>query len=720
MQIDLYMKKSKIIIAFLACSFMAARTSVSGQESRAGVARLTLSPVAAAMTELTFGERGIPLPEKTDGGFVITDFNAKKEIRLSKGRVAKEGGVYKYDAHGGDLRIRAVFAPGENCVEVTGEIESMKPMERAVIVRYMLPIHGDGAVFDNSLGRGVLIKDDAKATGTVYPIAALTRDGWGVALSIPPSFPCCFGITGAKDGLGVEFYLGLTPETRAFPNKAMFKFTISPAQPGWGFRSALARYYERHRDYYKRRNDGGGLWNWNDPAGIGAADAAKAEPAWPLLKVHGLPHTATYKEQLARDDRHDVLTFAYTIVGMRELTNLKERPKTYDAILKTFNAFCDDWAGEDERGPLHRKSVPPLRNLNLPEQIKNSTMFDENGRYRHRVRETVWGANSITFIENPNPHLFADKGADTVGSVTLKMIADWFANDPCDGVHLDSLGAQWPSWINYRADHFPYARHPLTFDKSGRVGLHNMISHYEFMEAARELALKHDRLLFGNGLDLYKRVKMDEHYNGVENGRFFLAALLDMIGREITSDIMSRERLEACRICMGQKLATAILYEWKEQKIIKQQMEQALAFNLFAAPNRFFADKISYLLASDGYARDREFLEWFVKNSRILHAAGWEPLTHAKANSPDIVCERYGSGDAVYFTLLNLGGEAVDCLLKVDMEALGLAHSQGATSYFSEIARGIKITGKETGGAGLVNIRLEPNQTHIVKLTRTW
>ena len=693
--------------------------------SRAAHPSITLSPLTGAPAEITFQNTPAPLKftGKTSGGFIITDFNAKKDAPLRNGKISKtETGATLYTASSPDLILRATFTPGDNCIEVAGEIESTKPVDRALIVRYVLPLPAAGALFENSLNPAdaVRLGSGAKALGTVYPIATLTGKDWGASISIPPDSPCCFGVTGGDEGLGVEFYLGVTPVTRAFPNKAAFKFTIGPTKTSWGFRGALEDYYKRNPDFYKRRNDRAGLWNWNDPAGIGTEKETAAEPIWPLFAAHGLPsHGATFKKQLERNRRHGVLTFAYTIIGMRELTRLPDQPKDYDTMMSVFNKFSAEWARQDATGEaLRKKYIPPQRNHNLIEQINTSAMHDENGKLRYRARETAWGAHSITFIPNPNPNLFSDKRLDTVGSVTLAMIEDWFKNNTADGVHMDSLGSQWPCWINYRAEHFPYAIYPLTFDKNGRIGLHNMISHYEFLDATRKLAFKHNKLIFGNGVDLYRRPKMDEHYNSVQNGRFFLAAQLDMTGREITSDMMSRERLESYRICLGPKLMTAILYEWQEQDLVKLQMEQALAFGIFAAPNRSFLDQISYILAPNGFARDKDFLEWFVKNARILHDAGWEPVTYARVDSPaakDIACERYGRGGEIYFTLLNFAEFPVDCTLRVALRNLGVA---GGKLDFSEIARGAQLKAEAAGNVASVTLKLDPNKTYIIKLSK--
>lgn len=683
------------------------------------VVEFDLSEHQAAPTKLKFAEQAVPTV-RGRGGFTVHDFNSKQDLPLPPGKITRQGESLLYSTQNEAVSLSATFTPKDGSIEVAGVVENRQGGDRAWIVRYTIPVAPEGVSFSDSLAEPVALTEQSAELGTIYPIGAVTGKDWGASLAIPPNFPSCFGIVGTRDGLSLEFYFGLTPATKAFPNKAPFKFILGPALPHWGFRSALADYYRRFADYYKPRYRGAGFWNWNDPAGFDDPKSV-ANEAQPLIKVHGLTRGAIYSKQVERDRRYGVVPFAYTIVGMREIIGLPELPADYAEAMGIFEKFEATWKAEGESGELHKKYFGATeRNFELPAQIRSSTMFDAEGNYRLRLRHSVWGANSITFIQNPNPRLFEGQGVDTVGAVTLKMVERWFAENDVFGLHMDSLGSQWPSWMNYRRDHFADAQYPLTFDKSGRIGLHNMISHYEFLEALRALALKKDKLVFGNGLDIYERRNQDEHYHSRENGRFFHGAVLDMAGREITDDQLTRARLEAYRVVMGPKLMTAILYKWQDQKPVIEKMNRSLALGIFTSPNRFFEDKISYLGAENGFKRDRELLEWFSANARLLHDAGWQPVTHARTNSPEIVSERFGKGDVIYYTLCNFGTQERDAELIIDMGALGLAPADGVSSSIKEVARNARIDARTEGDTGTIRLRLKPDEAHIIKVTRTW
>jgi len=670
--------------------------------------RIRLSALGASPTFLALNQTRIPLTG-SGGGFEIEDFAGRKPITLARGVVREEAGAQIFTAAGGDVALRATFTCEDGSVRVRGEVVNNKPGDRAVVLRYRLPVRTEGAVFEDELSRSTPVGPETHGLGTVFPLAAITGDKWGVAIAIPPFFPCCFGMTGSARGLGVEFYMGLSVDTRRFRNAAEFHFLIYAAKPSWGFRSALQRYYDLHPAYYAPRFKGGGFWNWQEKGDI--------EDALSLYRLQGITHTRTFYDEIKRNKRLGLLTFDYVIVGQRELKHLRTLPKGYEGAMQVFRQFVKQWRAHPE-GKL-RTQYRHWRDRDLPDLIERCACKDADGRYRIRVRRSAWAENSITFTMNPNPALFADKGWDSVGSTTLQTARQWFEHEPIDGIMIDSLGAQWPAALNYRRDHFAYAHYPLTFDKEGRVALHNRISHYEFLEALRRLARAKWKFLFGNGIYRYRRRKMPEHFNGIENGRFFVASLLDAAGREQTR-LFTRQELECFRTYMGRKLFAPILYKWRNPDMVRRQLNRALPFAVFAGPNRCFVDGVSYLTSKDGYQRDKKLLHWFVRNCRMLFDAGWEPVTHARASDPNVACERYGSGDVVYFGLVNFGNKPVECNVCINLAALGMSPEEGEMSYIREVARGASLIESSEGELCKVKLKLDPDVAHVLKLTRAW
>lgn len=640
------------------------------------------------------------VPLRGGGGFELVDFATHTPVALTNGEVEKLGEVTKFHASGDGIELVATFSPTKDGIQISGEIRNTAGGGRAILLRYVVPVPVEGAEFQDEPGRSTKLGGGASAMGTVYPQGAITGPGWGVGVAIPPSYPCCFGIGGSDRGLSLELYLGITETTKNFPNSARFEFLIVSALPGWGFRSVLADYYRRYPQFYTPKFQGSGFWNWQEKGEI--------DHALGLFRFQGIPRGKTFFQDLERNKKLGLLTFDYVIVGQREIRNLPELPQDGEAAAGELARLASRWKADPA---AVAKEYPHWRDRDLPLLIERCAVTTATGDFRIRPRETVWGKNSLTFTMNPNPELFRDKGWDTVGSTTLDTISGWYEKDPIDGIMIDSLGNQWPSTLNYRKDHFPYAAYPLTFDGEGRIALHNRTSHYEFVAALRKLSDEHGRFLFANGICRYESAA-GEHHNSRENGRFFMASLLDAAGREITADL-DRPLLEFFRASMGRKLFSALLYKWDDPEVVRRQMNRALVYDVFAGPLRCFLDDVSYLKSPDGYFRDKPLLEWFVEKARFLHDAGWQPVTFARAKSPDTAIERYGDGEKVYFALSNFGDVPVDEEISIDVKALGLSGAR-----VSEVGRGSKI--ESVGGKGneLVKIQLAPDEACILQLTR--
>ena len=100
-----------------------------------------------------------------------------------------------------------------------------------------------------------------------------------------------------------------------------------------------------------------------------------------------------------------------------------------------------------------------------------------------------------------------------------------------------------------------------------------------------------------------------------------------MLGRE-NSALFERTSLEQMRAMAGSKLFTMVMYKWDDPQLLRAQMNRNLVYGVFGAPS----DKRTGYVNSPAFARDRELIEWSVKNCRLLQSAGWQPVTHARVN----------------------------------------------------------------------------------------
>ena len=117
-------------------------------------------------------------------------------------------------------------------------------------------------------------------------------------------------MVGDSEGLSVRFYLGVSPDTANFANKASFAFIIYNIEPAWGFRSAIEKYYSFYPDYYTARLKRDGLWLLN----------MRKNVVFPNVDQYGW-NRGTEAE---RDEKYGILTFPYVITGVREIKRLPD------------------------------------------------------------------------------------------------------------------------------------------------------------------------------------------------------------------------------------------------------------------------------------------------------------------------------------------------------------------------------------------------------------
>jgi hypothetical protein len=694
--------------------------------------------VAVHLTEDSAGLRTLMLDscEHTftgAGGFAIYDATKRRQIVLRQSSLkARERGVV-YEATGEEVALTAEFIPQGDYLLVKGEVTNKACDERGFIVDYKIPRPEGNCRFSNSLGEAVALPETGEIEDNVFPLAALCGDGSGVAAAIPPGEPRDFGTVGDRDGLRMRFYLGTSPMPRRFPNRASFVFMIYSVDPAWGFRSALAKYYKFHPDYYTQlmKKEGLCMFQMKDrvPENIGHYGFNLCEPQWPGPAL---------ESAIVRDDRNDITTFPYMIVGQREIKFLPKLPGDYEEIM----AVYEKWSPADHaRHGLTKENVASQGDIYLKEEVVSSACETSAGRRVIVLRNTLWGKNSITFKINPNPDLFADApGTRTTGGLALELAGRWLNEHPeYDGMFIDSLGANWPAVLNYRKDHFIYARYPLTFDPDGKVALQNTLSHYEYMETLRERmrGSGRHRLLFGNGVYAYKsrmsaggamveRQQVDttfnefhataappEHYRaGTRLGRFFCSALLDVA----SSEFGVKATVEQCRdvrVFMGKKPYAFLNYHWEDGALVDEFVNKCLCYGIYASTSTNFFTGVEYETHANGYLRDKRLLDWFVPLARLLSHAGWEPVRHARTRGAAVSCERYGSGDTIYYTLYNDSKERQPCELLVDLAALGFSRQEITVS---EIARQTQLAPKD----GVISLLLQPKKTYIIKIDKSY
>lgn len=688
--------------AVSAVLFVAARALVCEAAAAAGAESVRLAPSCGALASLAVGGRAVQLMSGA-GGFGVRDAKDGRAVAWSSESGGRNGADRIYDAlRDGDLRLHAEFVPGGGFVRVNVTLTNLRSGERGFIVDYSIPLTGSG-LFSNSLNDSRrLDAGSPEVEGNVYPIATLAQDRGALAAAIPPDSPCIFGMTGGSSGLTLRFYLGASPLTKTFPNQARFSFIVFPVERGWEFRRALASYYSFFPDYYEVRTRRYGYLMF----GAGTTE----RPDMDFYALNRVALGETLETELQRDDSHGIASVVYTNAGTQELTDLPALPRDLDEAWKAYQDICGAVAEEWTQGGSNPTPC---------ELIESSSCGLSGGKYVMSVRYTGWGHNSISFKTNPNPALFAGTKRN-IGDVTLKKVARLFEEHPSlDGVCVDSLGANWPATLNYRKDHFEWARYPLTVGPGGRPALHNQISFCEYLDALRALLRPAGRILYGNGIYTYRSnwTIEPEHYRGrgVTLGRFFMAARVDVASSE-AGVRANQDRFEFVRAAMGRKLYSLSNSEWDDIEGTRRWFNRCLLYTVFGENVRKYNSDPAKIRPyhPDGYARDREMITWFMRNVRLLADAGWEPVTGAAVEpvsvKEPVLIERYGSGRVVYLAVMNDGKSGGVGAVRFDRAELGLP---AGDVTIDEIAQGVPV---RVLGPDRVELPLEPSRTCILRI----
>lgn len=546
------------------------------------------------------------------------------------GEIASEedGRVVQRSEQAG-LRVDATFTCATDHIRCTGAVVDTTGEDRAVDVLFALPVGDEGWRWGQSIREELPLAGQPVGTNvTTFSSVSEPSSRLGVALAVPADSPCdCSFAHDAEFGYAVRYRVGLSPDAGGnFKSCAPFSFVIYRCDGAWGLRDAARRYYKLYPWAFAKRVKREGLWLFGNA------------PKW-------LPDPENYTfhegglRQWAYGDKHGFYTCPYIIPGQREITRLPKLPASKAEAMQIFKRSDAKGTKRGRGRGAHKKSI-----------IENCMLLDHQGQPQIRIRNSTWGGNSVTFPLNANPKLTAGKDRHTIADVLLKSVAQWFEGAPSiDGTYVDSLGA-WGDYLNHRREHFKYTQTPLTYDPTnGEPAISNQYGLLEFLWALRDLLHSKGKVLFANGVHQTRRF------------HFFA---LDIMGVE------GRSRLEQKRVMAYQKPFLLLIYNIHEDPA---QMEHYFHRCTFYGIYPSFGHMQVFDPPSK-YEPVKALNDRFVPALRKITTAGWQPITHARSNRPDVWLERWGPAQdgALYLTVYNSSKKPVQTTIAVDAAALSL------------------------------------------------
>ncbi len=363
----------------------AARGAFSGHE---------LHPGPGLSLQIDTGSGAIVVAGLQDGGFLLRDVAADSDFLqpVCETQPQADGRGLRLAGNCPELglALSATLRSAHGALFIDGEVRDLRGDDRAIAVYFVFPADFTGGQFGRDMRHTEEIGRLTTYANTVtvgagtngkmsrYPIAPVSGNGRGLCIATPLEAPRVSRLAydaGAKE-LYVAFDLGLSQATRKFPSSATFSALLYAFQPTWGFRAALAQYYELFPESFVKRVSKEGIWmpftdiaTVQDPEDFG------------FMFKEG-------NNNVAWDEAHGIETFVYVEPMSHWLPLAPEVPRTYDAALAELK---------------RRAETDPQAQATLSSAATNS-----DGTYQLSIQDAPW-CDGALIINNADPDLLSDQ-----------------------------------------------------------------------------------------------------------------------------------------------------------------------------------------------------------------------------------------------------------------------------------------------------------------------
>ena len=455
----------------------------------------------------------------------------------------------------------------------------------------------------------------------------LLRGHGGKAWFRNPQLPAFYRI-GYNSGTG-ELYLAYDFGLTAEKPSATVRFHIFGFDPQWGFRAALARYYEICPESFRCRIPQQGLW-------------------MPFAKISAVQGWEDFgfrfkegNDETKWDDQHGILTFRYTEPMTWWMSMPRATSRTMEVALAEARRLADQ--GRPEAKALF-----------------TSGYHDAEGRFVARLLDTPW-CNGAVWSMNSTPGVagavtdFRNKWSPAIQE---KLYGPQRAGD-LDGEYIDSAEGYVTDELDFRRDHFAAATTPLVFSpEEHRPAIFRGLIAFEYIRGIQRDIHRQDKFMMANGAP----------------GRLsWLAPLLDVMGTETDwhprggkwQPMSDAELLYRRALCKGKPFCFLMNTRFEDfsSDLVEKYLKRCLAYGMF--PGFFSADASGgqYFARPELYNRDRPLFKRYVPLCKQVAEAGWEPIPLAHTDDEHVYIERFGSR---YYTLFNDSREKRTVTIRVD------------------------------------------------------
>jgi hypothetical protein len=559
------------------------------------------------------------------------------------------------------LEIEAVIRPGKECLRMDGEVRDTTGADRALGVRFALPLDMAGWTWHRdaeereTIQPGSVYRHTYKCrTGiglcSIYPWSAVTGRDAGLSLALPlAQGPRVFLLQHdqARRKVSLTFFFGLAKDAGHHPSRAPFSFVLYRHDPSWGMRSAMETYYRLFPESFVKRPTFEGYLNYANLERFNPAnhqlvvfsrdaldDASDFGEGYKFLwHLHGCYDF----RQVAHDDPkrpEDETVFAL----LREMAQAEaSRPRDYAPTAETMKKIVF--------GPNGAISY-----------IGDTRYWRAHEGYNH-TDKPGWGLN-FRVNEDPGVSPFladvarrkAEEYARTAGR------HDWDATFTADAIEGYFANTSGP---DYRREHFRTTRAPLAFGYENlQPCLPNTI--WDFHHTAWwPITQQHKITTYGNA-------------NGYE--QFFTMPYVDVPMTEGNWDPKNQGRLDRFMRAINYRKIWRYWHAWdksggygdRDPANVRAHLRGGLAYAIYPA--------VACVQSATGDLEPhRAWYRQYVPAIEELSTAGWEPVPYAKATE-GVVVERFGdyARGELHFTLRNYTDRPVETVLTPDWKSLGV------------------------------------------------
>ncbi len=608
--------------------------------------------------ELSINDKNLVYKESVPiSGFFVRDVAQNSDFIAIKGSVLQKDNIIqqKYKLKSLKLEFDNIYTSTEDYIEIRGKVKNFAKDDRAITIYYALPINALGWKWGEDIRNSTMIDGnreyfntkhiDTAGKTSVYPISVISKDvnlSYAVRLDEPRIVRMEYNST--HKIYYIAFDLGLSPETKKFPNQADFSFIIYKSDPQWGFRSAIERYYNFYPEFFEKRVNREGIWL----AGTGVLKKTKNPEDFGFMFHHGL-------RDVDMGDKLGIYSCDYSTMRVKVhcLFDAETKP-SLDEIINSLK-------NKDDASDL--------------ELISNSALHNKNGEFYNRIVKVGWFVDKVkgradergyswcgVFYLNPDPEISEGFGQWTYNLASTRAEDYRKKGMMTDGISFDGISTQY---LNFRKEHFNYVDFPLSFDYvTKKPVIVDAFSNYEFLKYAAEKQHSLGKIIMANGFPA---------------DYMFVSHLIDSANVEVGKPLLDAKANLARTLLYQKPYSYMLKGDFSLPEVlskIEPYMKKALFYGNFLTAFNVSGggEDTNYFEHPEWYENDRHIFKKYVPLVKKISQAGWEPITYARSSDAEVYVERYGEfyENNLYFTLLNNSKTPKTVTLTIETEILGI------------------------------------------------